>query len=263
MTTFDRQAVLDALSRLVTPGIKLTALADELGARKHEYTALHALLEELVEEGVARILSGGAYALAPAGRPADPHAKPKRAPKQPRVEIPRGKPMRRTPTAPRKAALPWKIPEPRTIYDPETGEEHERLPPEAGTDVTVAGRTVTGPVPTTVARAPSGPVRTRRETSPPPARRKPSATPPPAPVATDNRVIGRITVHPAGYGFVATDAGETVFVPAKYRGTSLDGDRVSVETWPGVRGTEGRVADVLARGRARLTGILHRVSRAV
>src|SRR4051794_8974020 len=36
MTTLDRQAVLDCLSRLVTPGIKLTALADELGARKHE-----------------------------------------------------------------------------------------------------------------------------------------------------------------------------------------------------------------------------------
>jgi ribonuclease R len=258
MTTFDRQAVLDALSRLVTPGIKLTALADELGARKHEYSALHALLEELVDEGVARVLSGGAYALAPAGRPADPHAKPRRAPKPPRVEVPRDKPMRRSPTAPRKAALPWKIPEPRTIYDPETGEEHERLPPEAGTDVTVAGRGVTGPV----ARAPSGPIRTRRETSPP-ARRKPPTRPPPAPVTPANQVIGRITVHPAGYGFVATDAGETVFVPAKYRGTSLDGDRVAVETWPGVRGTEGRVAEVLARGRARLTGILHRVSRAV
>ena len=70
-------------------------------------------------------------------------------------------------------------------------------------------------------------------------------------------------MHPAGYGFVATDDGETVFVPAKYRGTSLDGDRVAVDTWPGVRGTEGRVDEVLARGRARLTGILRRVGRAV
>jgi ribonuclease R len=70
-------------------------------------------------------------------------------------------------------------------------------------------------------------------------------------------------VHPAGYGFVATEAGETVFVPAKYRGTSLDGDRVAVDTWPGVRGTEGRVSEVLARGRARLTGILRRVGRVV
>ncbi|HEX8114223.1 MAG TPA: ribonuclease R, partial [Kofleriaceae bacterium] len=85
------------------------------------------------------------------------------------------------------------------------------------------------------------------------------ATPP----GRDDRIIGRITVHPAGYGFVATEAGETVFVPAKFRATSLDGDRVAVDTWPGVRGTEGRVSEVLARGRARLTGILRRVGRAV
>lgn len=32
MSTIDRQAIIDTLSRLVTPGIKLTALADELGA---------------------------------------------------------------------------------------------------------------------------------------------------------------------------------------------------------------------------------------
>ena len=90
----------------------------------------------------------------------------------------------------------------------------------------------------------------------------------PAPAATgaaraDPRFTGRITVHPAGYGFVNTDDGETVFVPAKYRNHSLDGDRVVVDTWPGVRGTEGRVKEVLARGRARLTGILRRVGRAV
>ncbi|HMG52591.1 MAG TPA: ribonuclease R, partial [Kofleriaceae bacterium] len=83
------------------------------------------------------------------------------------------------------------------------------------------------------------------------------------PEPRDERIIGRITVHPAGYGFVATEAGETVFVPAKFRSTSLDGDRVAVDTWPGVRGTEGRVSEVLARGRARLTGILRRVGRAV
>ena len=88
-----------------------------------------------------------------------------------------------------------------------------------------------------------------------------------APVTTPRREddigrIGRITVHPAGYGFVATPDG-TVFVPAKYRGTSLDGDEVALDTWPGVRGTEGRVVEVLARGRARLTGILRKVGRAV
>ena len=42
MSTFDRQAILDHLSRLVTPGIKLTALADDLGLRKQDYSELRA-----------------------------------------------------------------------------------------------------------------------------------------------------------------------------------------------------------------------------
>ncbi len=74
---------------------------------------------------------------------------------------------------------------------------------------------------------------------------------------------GRITVHPAGYGFVNSDDGRDVFIPAKYRATSLDGDQVRVSTWPGVKGTEGRVEEVLARGRARLTGVVRRSGRAV
>jgi ribonuclease R len=95
------------------------------------------------------------------------------------------------------------------------------------------------------------------------------AKPPPGPrvgvesATVEDEIVGRITVHPAGYGFVAVDHGETVFVPAKYRATSMDGDRVAVDTWPGIRGTEGRVTRVLARGRARLTGVLRRVGRAV
>ncbi|HEV7559807.1 MAG TPA: ribonuclease R, partial [Kofleriaceae bacterium] len=139
---------------------------------------------------------------------------------------------------PRKAKLPWSpppaLPKPREVYDPETGETHVEATP---------------------ARPPIAKPRSGRSTIPPPV-----ATPA---KVDDDRIKGRITVHPAGYGFVATDEGETVFVPAKYRGTSLDGDRVAVDTWPGVRGTEGRVSEVLARGRARLTGILRRVARAV
>ena len=64
MTTFDRQTLIESLSRLVTPGIKLTALADELGARKHEYAALRQLVFSLVEEGIIQVLPGGAFALA-------------------------------------------------------------------------------------------------------------------------------------------------------------------------------------------------------
>ncbi len=215
MSSFDRQAILDCLSRLVTPGIKLTALADDLGLRKQDYSALRSAVFQLVEEGVVHVLPGGAFALAPAGRPADRAAKP--VPPAP-APGPRasglGPPEKKKKTAAKhlrakKPQLPWN--KPTHEYDQRTGE----VKPLSG-----------GP--------------------------KPEARGP----------MGRITVHPAGYGFVATDDGETVFVPAKYRGTSLDGDRVEVDTWPGVRGTEGRVTNVLARGRARLTGVLRRVGRA-
>ncbi|ACY17449.1 ribonuclease R [Haliangium ochraceum DSM 14365] len=75
---------------------------------------------------------------------------------------------------------------------------------------------------------------------------------------------GRITVHPAGYGFVELEDGTgTVFVPARHRGAALDGDRVVLNTWSGYKGTEGRVIEVLSRGRAKLTGTLQRTGRAV
>ena len=73
---------------------------------------------------------------------------------------------------------------------------------------------------------------------------------------------GRISVHPAGYGFVALeDGGKDVFVPERFRGASLDGDWVELSTWEGYKGTEGRVERVLSRGRARLTGILYHRGR--
>src|SRR5690349_6923403 len=76
MSSFDRQAILDCLSRLVVPGIKLTALADELGVRKQDYSELRSQILELCEEGVIHVLPGGAFALAPGGRPKDPQNKP-------------------------------------------------------------------------------------------------------------------------------------------------------------------------------------------
>jgi ribonuclease R len=240
MSTIDRQAILEALSRLVTPGIKLTALADELGARKPQYAALREHLLDLVEDGTVQVLPGGAFALAPSGRPGDPVAKPVPAPRTPPARS--QKPPTPKPAQARPARTPWSAP----------------AGPAAGPHK--PGRT---------------PAPVHRPVKPPPAPREQydpetgevreigDATPPGRDARIDDRIIGRITVHPAGYGFVATEAGETVFVPAKYRGTSLDGDRVAVDTWPGVRGTEGRVSEVLARGRARLTGVLRRVGRAV
>ena len=72
-------------------------------------------------------------------------------------------------------------------------------------------------------------------------------------------VSGCIRVHPAGYGFVEREDGlGDVFVPAKFRGSAIDGDRVQLKTWEGYKGTEGKVEAVLERGRAKLTGVLIR-----
>jgi ribonuclease R len=222
MSSFDRQAILDCLSRLVTPGIKLTALADELGTRKQDYSALRAQILELVEEGFVVVLPGGAFALAPSGRAVDPRAKPVPPPPPPAA-----------PKFEKKRARAAK-----ELRQKKTREEPTRKPPQTPTaydpDVGVVSPRGRGDAPISPAASPAA-----------------------------GATIGRITVHPAGYGFVQTEDKETVFVPAKYRGHSLDGDRVEVMTWPGVRGTEGKVVKVHARGRARLTGILRRVGRAV
>jgi ribonuclease R len=252
----DRRTIVETLERLVTPGIKLTALADQLGLRKQDYARLRTLLLGMVEDGVARVLPGGAFALAPSGRTSD-----------------------------RKAQLGQR---------PATAKPE---PPYHGTGraASTARPVVAAPEPDAVLPAPAP--RARRATREPPAKRphlpwkaakvKAAEAPPPAepaprrarrgtrpePTATAAELprghvpgpfaVGRITVHPAGYGFVETDDGRDVFIPAKYRGASLDGDRVQVSTWPGVKGTEGRVEEVLARGRARLTGIVRQAGRAV
>ncbi len=92
------------------------------------------------------------------------------------------------------------------------------------------------------------------------------ATPPPPPPGKElpkGWVTGSLRVHPAGYGFVARDDGEDdVFIPAKYRASAMDGDRVAISTWLGYKGTEGRVEKVLERGRAKLTGTLRKSGRA-
>jgi len=298
MSTIDRQAIIEALSRLVTPGIKLTALADELGARKHEYAELRELIFDLVEDGTVHVLSGGALALTPSGRPGDPAARPtppakpdpvRSAKKPAAAKLAKARP--RTPWAPEPAAAPRPTSAARPIpvarpalkpgkltprpparssappeaYDPDTGEV--RTLAAAGRPDTAGAppRPVAAGKPDT-AGAPPRPVTSAAGAASVVAPGVASVVAPgtaPGTAVRDDRIIGRITVHPAGYGFVATEAGETVFVPAKYRGTSLDGDRVAVDTWPGVRGTEGRVSEVLARGRARLTGILRRVARVV
>jgi len=76
------------------------------------------------------------------------------------------------------------------------------------------------------------------------------------------KLTGRIKVHPAGYGFVVPDdKSEDVHVSARNRGAAMDADTVEIEAWPGVRGVEGRVLRVVARGRAKITGQLARAGK--
>jgi ribonuclease R len=83
-----------------------------------------------------------------------------------------------------------------------------------------------------------------------------------SPGLSTRRLTGRIKVHPAGYGFVVPDdKSEDVHVSAKNRGVAMDADTVEIEAWAGVRGVEGRVLKVLARGRAKITGQLARRGR--
>jgi ribonuclease R len=68
-------------------------------------------------------------------------------------------------------------------------------------------------------------------------------------------ITGRIKVHPDGYGFVVPEDGsEDVHINRRSRDTAMDSDRVEVEWWVGARGLEGRVTQVLERGRGKITG---------
>jgi ribonuclease R len=83
-----------------------------------------------------------------------------------------------------------------------------------------------------------------------------------APGLPTRKLTGRIKIHPAGYGFVVPDdKSEDVHVSARNRGTAMDADTVEIEAWPGVRGVEGRVVNVVARGRAKITGQLARAGK--
>jgi ribonuclease R len=70
------------------------------------------------------------------------------------------------------------------------------------------------------------------------------------------RIIeGRIKLHPDGYGFVVPDdRSEDIHISVRSRGSAMDSDRVEVEWWVGGRGLEGRVTNVLERGRGKITG---------
>src|SRR6202142_2304651 len=75
---------------------------------------------------------------------------------------------------------------------------------------------------------------------------------------------GFLTVHPRGFGFVASlgEAGQDVFVPPDAMAGAMHGDRVRVRIRSrGARGAEGEVVTVIERGLKRVAGTLRRKGR--
>jgi ribonuclease R len=74
---------------------------------------------------------------------------------------------------------------------------------------------------------------------------------------------GLLTVHPRGFGFVASltaaGSGDDVFVPPEAIGGAMHGDKVRVRVRSrGARGAEGEIVAVLERGMRRVAGTLRR-----
>jgi ribonuclease R len=77
----------------------------------------------------------------------------------------------------------------------------------------------------------------------------------------DTEREGYLTVHPRGFGFVASGerAGDDVFVAKEALQGAMQGDKVKVAiTGRGPRGPEGAIVAVLARGVVRVAGVLRR-----
>jgi len=72
-------------------------------------------------------------------------------------------------------------------------------------------------------------------------------------------LVGRLQVHPAGFGFVIPDqAGPDLYIPKEFLGGAWHGDRVRAYPQPPGRDRRpwGKVAQVLGRARHKLTGRL-------
>ncbi|RMF96690.1 MAG: ribonuclease R [Gammaproteobacteria bacterium] len=70
-------------------------------------------------------------------------------------------------------------------------------------------------------------------------------------------VVGRVSAHPDGYGFlIPDDGGEDIYLPYQEMRSLLDGDRVAVRVGAGGRGGRraGTVVEILERGRTTVVG---------
>jgi ribonuclease R len=75
-------------------------------------------------------------------------------------------------------------------------------------------------------------------------------------------ILGRLKINPGGFGFVVREDGlDDVFIGSRGLGLALDGDRVAISTWPGPKGTEGKVERIAERGRRQLVGVAKKTGR--
>ncbi len=77
------------------------------------------------------------------------------------------------------------------------------------------------------------------------------------------RVVGKISVHVKGFGFVSPEdeSSEDVFIPASKLGDAIDGDIVEVlVTGKSAKGFEGEIASIKKRGKKTIVGIVVHIS---
>ena len=74
------------------------------------------------------------------------------------------------------------------------------------------------------------------------------------------KLLGKLSVHPRGFGFVipqnSDDLDKDVFIPRKFMYGATDGDLVEVELFepPSKKGYEGKISQVVKRGKKNLVG---------
>jgi len=75
------------------------------------------------------------------------------------------------------------------------------------------------------------------------------------------KITGKITMTPAGFGFVARDGGPDIFIPPKFVNGAMDGDTVNVALLPprpedieSQHGPAGRIVEIVERGRNAIVG---------
>lgn len=77
-----------------------------------------------------------------------------------------------------------------------------------------------------------------------------------------NPQVGRLSMHPSGFGFVAPElGGDDVFIPPSALEGAVHGDRVEIVSRKSSKGREGEVTGIVQRGVSKLTGTLRRDGR--